>query len=139
MVPSRYVAYVVLAPLLAASWILIVCTDPSRLRSHWPVVVNCLFGTLFGQATLAAAWSALGPLPFVWRLPLSLGWVALLAIAFATHVGLHLAGQVMQPLTLAVMAAVGGGWMVMQVPLWCLASIYGLRVRHSTDAAVSAR
>ena len=42
------------------------------------LTIGYFVGTLFGHATLAATWTAFGPLPLVWRLPLSIGWVAAL-------------------------------------------------------------
>src|SRR5687768_8450154 len=47
------------------------------------------FGTLFAHTTLSAAWTAFGPLALVWRLPLALGWVALLACAIGINVAFN--------------------------------------------------
>ena len=137
MLSKRSTAPTVLTTLFVASWISIALTDPGRLRLPWEIVVMCLFGTLYGQATLAAAWAALGPLPLLWRLPLSLAWIAALGIAFATHMVLHMATNI-YPITLLIAACLGGVWLLMQIPLWFLAAVYSLRVRHCTDPPASA-
>jgi len=100
------------------------------------VAMGVLFGTLFGQTTLAAAWTALGPLPFVWRLPLSLAWLAVLVAAFAFNVTRHGPGPDMPIFVLIMAACVLGQWLLVQIPLWVLAvgSGWQLRDRESGGA-----
>src|SRR5688572_15227013 len=83
---SRYFMLWLLLPLLGFSWLLLAAVEPNGPGPLDYVLIGYLIGTLFGQATLASAWMALGPLPLLWRLPLSLSWVAALAIAFIVNV-----------------------------------------------------
>ena len=51
--------------------------------------IGFFFGTFFGQATLAAAWTASGPGPLKWRISLSIVWVAMLPVAIVINLGIH--------------------------------------------------
>jgi hypothetical protein len=93
------------------------------------VTIGLAFGTYFGFALLAGAWVALGPLALLWRLPLSLAWLAAAIIALASNIALH--GPRVDGQIVLVFGGVGFGlWLLTQFPLWGLAVGYGLRVRH---------
>jgi hypothetical protein len=131
MKTNRYLVAFVLGPVLFFSWVLLAACEANGAAGPLEyLIVGYLIGTMFGQATLAAAWTALGPLPLLWRLPLSLGWIAALAIAFINLVGRG--GPSMQ-VALVIAACLGAQWLLVQVPLWGLAVGYGVWLRHWSD------
>jgi hypothetical protein len=137
MNPSRYLAAFILTPILAFSWLLLMLIDP-RAPPALYVFVGYMVGTLFAQPSLAAAWVALGPGPLLWRLPLSLGWTGALVIAYVLQASVH--GQPSHPSeALIVAAALIGQWLVVQLPLWGLRVVYGVRLRHASDPPESTR
>ena len=137
---SRYSVLVLLLPLLVCSWISVALSNPVlRPGQANQLLIATIFGTLFGQVTLAAAWTALGPLPLLWRLPLSLAWIAALAIAFMLHVMLHLVGPPVQQIALVVAACLAGQWLLVQASMWCLAEACDLRLRYRSDAPPTGR
>jgi hypothetical protein len=85
------------------------------------------FGSLFAHTTLAAAWTALGPAPLVWRLPLSLVWVFCLAVAIQINILIH-GGP--DGGAILVGACLFGQWLLMQIPLWTIALTFGAHLRH---------
>ena len=129
----RYFAAMLLASLLAPSWLLLALVDPKGPTSVLNyLLVGYLIGTMFGQATLASAWTALGPLPLLWRLPLSLVWIAALSILFVVNITAHGRSPELQfGLILAI--CLGGQWLLVQCPLWVLTGLYGIRLRHASD------
>ena len=80
--PRRYRVLLWAVPLFFLQWIALALIEPEG-GPGWIeyVSIGFFFGTFFGQTTLAAAWAALGPGPFRWRLPLSLVWVTMLPVA----------------------------------------------------------
>lgn len=95
------------------------------------ISLGFLLGSLFAQASLAAAWTALGTGPLAWRLPLSLGWILLLALAIQMNLALHRGppgGAVL------VGTCLFGQWFLLQIPLWSIALAFGARLRHSENA-----
>jgi hypothetical protein len=135
MISNRYRAAMILAPLLACSWLLLAFVDPNGPGNY--LSIGFMVGTLFSQPTLAAAWTALGPGPLLWRLPLSLAWIAALAVAYVVQNRLH---RISMPSSeLVFVASVAGQWMLVQLPLWVLAVVYGLRVRHQSDPPETVR
>jgi hypothetical protein len=99
------------------------------------VGIGYLIGTMFGQATMAAAWTALGPFPLLWRLPLSLGWLATLTASLAANIELF--GQ-SDEIWIVMGACVLSQWIALQVPLWFLAIAYGLQMGY-VDASTGVR
>jgi hypothetical protein len=94
-------------------------------------ILGALFwGTLFGHTTLAAVWSAFGPAPFLVRLPLALGWVAMLTVAVYIHV---LISSGFIEVVLIIGACLFGQWLFLQFPLWGLAIGWGVRLQHCDD------
>lgn len=134
---NRYRVAFVLLPLLAFSWLLLAIADPNAPPPH-ELIFGYVLGTMFAQPTLAAAWTALGPGPLLWRLPLSLGWVASLAIALAVNIAGH--GQSQDVVAVLVIGAcLAAQWLVVQLPLWGLAVACRLRLRHAGDPPETAR
>jgi hypothetical protein len=126
-----------LGPILAASWLSISVLDPDPGTGISETVgLGYFFGSLFGHATLAAAWTSFGPAPLVWRLPLSLFWVSMVAIGIGINVGLN--GGPDEAL-LVVGACLFAQWAILQFPLWGLALGYGLRLRHIDDVGSDPR
>ena len=131
----RYRVFVWIAPLVAVGWLLIAFLDPDppgRLGEY--IGMGFFFGTMFGQTTIASAWTAFGPAPLIWRLPLSFLWVVMLAVSIGINVGMNGGPR-------DAMVVMGGcltsQWFLVQLPLWGLAMGYGLRLRHRDDASVA--
>lgn len=135
---NRYLVLALLLPMLGLSWLLLAALEPDGPNQLEHILIGFLLGTMFGQTTLAAAWTALGPGPLLWRLPLSLGWVATLAIAFMVNLALNNHGGDSE-VVLLMAACMGGQWLLVQLPLWGLAVFYGVRLRHRSDPERTAR
>ena len=101
--------------------------------------LGLFFGTMFGHATVAAAWAALGPGWLLVRLPLALVWIVLLAVALAYNVGIH--GGPGQAIEVAGMFGLIllGQWLLAQFPLWLLAAFCRVKVRDRNLAAAGPR
>lgn len=114
--------------LIAAGLLLLVLLDGS---SPGPVVPGYIWGTLFGHATLTAAWTAFGPLPLLWRLPLSLLWLWAITVALVCNLGVH-ASSAGAPIEFVVVVAacLVGQFAFLQLPFWGLVLTYGLRLRY---------
>ena len=124
---KRYSVLLPLVPLLATSWLVMALVDMEGGDDH--LMIGATIGTIFGQTTLASAWTALGPGPLLWRLPLALAWCAILIVALA--VGMQGAPDEV----VAILAACAAGqWIVVQTPLCWLSAKYGLRIHYSGDA-----
>jgi hypothetical protein len=91
-----------------------------------------VLGTFFGHPTLAAAWAAFGPGRLAWRVPLSLIWIALLAICLSINISMH-GGPEDAPLLLGLGAL--GQWLLLQIPLFALAVGFGMQIRHVDESA----
>jgi hypothetical protein len=131
VVPRRYTVFFWLGPLLALSWLTLSILDPDPGGGVIETLgLGYFFGSLFGHTTLAAAWTAFGPAPLVWRLPISLTWVFLLATAIGINLGLN-GGP--DEAVLVIGGCLFGQWLLLQFPLWGLALGYGLRLRHVDD------
>ena len=133
MTSSRYGVFYVLGPLLGMSWLLLLVLRPQRIGGaiEYPAL-GYIFGTLFGQALLASAWTALGPLRLPLRLSLSLGWIAALCLAATVALG----GPRLE-FGLLLGGCLLGLWLVVQVPFWGLALFYGMRLSHRSAAPPS--
>jgi hypothetical protein len=128
VIPRRYWVYLWVTPLVCAGLAAMALLDPDPGGNALECVgIGYFLGTMFGQATLAAAWAAFGPAPLLWRVPLSLGWIGLLVMALALNIGLHRGpGEAALVIGLCLL----GQWLLVQIPLWCLALGYGLHLRH---------
>jgi len=131
MHPLRTLPLLAIVPILGLSWVVLALFDPdgSSRRSEY-IGLGYLFGTLFGQTTLAAAWTALGPLPWYVRLVLAPLWLAILWGCLALNIGVNGGpGQVL----LLFAACLLGQWILVQLPLWGLALGYGLHLQRRSD------
>jgi hypothetical protein len=73
------------------NWLLIVAIDSPGPGNDVleGICFALMFGSLFGHTTVAAAWAAFGPGRLLLRVPLSLLWVALLALAIGVNIDIH--------------------------------------------------
>jgi hypothetical protein len=128
---NRLLAAIVLGPILLFSWLWLAVVEPNGRGPVEYAIIGYLIGTLFGQATLASTWTALGPAPLLWRLPLSLTWIGALSVAFMVNIAQH--GGPDGFIALVIAVCLLAQWVIVQVPLWGLAIGYGLRLRHVGD------
>jgi hypothetical protein len=120
-------------PLVAVNGLLLAVVDLDGHGSFPDAIfLGFLFGTLFAHTTLAAAWTAFGPGPLIWRLPCSLIWVALLAVILAINLGLHRGASIEAVVVIGLCLLVQ--WTLLQFPLWGLVIVFGLRLRHMDEA-----
>lgn len=128
----RHRVFLWAGPLIVLSWLSLAFLDPDPAGGIVEILgLGYFFGSLFGHATLAAAWAAFGPGWLIWRMPLSLVWVSLLPVAIAINVGVN--GGPAEA-AVVVGACVLGQWLILQLPLWCLAIGFKLRLRESDEA-----
>jgi small-conductance mechanosensitive channel len=97
------------------------------------VLIGAVFGTLFGQVALAAAWCALGPFALASRLPLAAGWVAALVLALGCLIARDGPDDGALGTLLVFAASLTGQWLVVQGPLWLLVAVLGVRVCHCDE------
>jgi hypothetical protein len=127
----RNLIWVCATPLIVTGVLLVLFLDPDHAE-HF--ILGYLFGTIFRQATLAAAWTSFGPLPFLWRFPLSLLWLLALILALTCNIGFH-GGPAEVPAVVA--ACLAGQFLFLQMPFLGLALAGGLRLRYHEATASS--
>lgn len=130
MIPRRYRILLWAPPVLVLQWIAIAVIEPNGRGSFEYVNIGFFLGSVFGHATLAAAWAALGPGRVWWRVPLSLVWVATLPVAIAINLAMD-GGP--DDVVVIIGACLFGQWLIVQLPLWALAVGFGLRLQHVDD------
>jgi|GEM_PF-1592643 hypothetical protein len=131
MSPRRLIPLLVVGAILGLSWVVLALFDPDgRGRLSEYVGLGYLFGTLFGQTTLAAAWTALGPFPWYVRLALATIWLVILWGCLVMNIGLHGGPGAM---LLLFAGCLLGQWALVQIPLWGLALGYRLHFQHRTE------
>lgn len=130
-ISRRYRCLLWVGPLVLAPWLFSALSDdnPQGTISQF-IVWGIFWGTMFGQTTLAAAWSAFGPAPLIIRLPFSLVWVLMHPVALALHLYLN-GGPV--AFAIPIGACLFGKWLLLQFPLWGLVFGMGLSLRHNDD------
>jgi len=126
-----------LVVLLGIGWLLLALMHPHGPGITEYIALGLMLGSMFAYGALAGAWTALGPMPLVWRLPLSLAWLGLTIIAL-------LLNRTMPRGPPDVFALVFGGcmlgiWFLVQMPLWGLAVGYGVRVRHREETVAAGK
>jgi hypothetical protein len=125
--------------LIIAQWLLMAMIVPLPKGEPFDALeyacVGFIFGTLFGQTTLAASWAVLGPGRLIWRLSLSLVWIGLLTLALRGSLGSVSPGAAGNALIIG--ACLFGQWIIVETLLWPLAIGFGLRLRHAGDLAFS--
>jgi hypothetical protein len=121
---ARETTLTIAAAMIGAGWmlvVLLVALGPG-LNAFFG---GLMFGTLFGHVSLAAAWTSLGPLKLIVRLPLAAAWLAALPLALSL-------GALRGPMELEFLVVVGGAivgqWILVQIPLWLLVWFYRLRI-----------
>ena len=87
-------------------------------RSH---AIAIILGCGFAQASLAAAWMALGPLPFQVRAPCSAVWALLAAVLLVLNIAINTRGA---DEGILLGASFVGVWLFVQIPLWIGRGIY---------------
>jgi hypothetical protein len=111
-------------PLIGLGMLLLLLLDPDH-GEH--LILGYLFGTTFGHATLAAAWTSFGPLPFLYRFPLSLLWLVSLVGVLACNIAWH-GGPNEVPLIMA--GCLAGQFLLLQLPFWGLALLGGMKLHY---------
>ena len=102
-------------------------------RSH---AIAIVLGCGFAQASVAAAWMALGPLPFRWRGPGSAAWVLLAAILLAINLAVN---SPRSDEGVVLGASFIGVWLCVQLPLWIVRGVYRLQVASGAGSAPLAK
>lgn len=129
--PRRYLVFLCVVPILALSWLGLTLLNPDAGRGGLEALsLGFFFGSLFGHATLAAAWAAFGPGKLLWRVPLSLVWLLLVAVGVQINVTVN-GGPPNGAFLVA--ACMLGQWLLLQLPLWGLALGLRMRLRHSDE------
>ena len=131
MVSRRYRVFLWAGPLLALSGLTLTLLDPDPGRGVPETIgLGYFFGSLFGHTTVAAAWAAFGPGKLLWRGPLSVAWLLLLAVGVQINIvingGPHNGAVVLG-------ACMLGLWLLLQLPLWGLALGLRMRLRHADE------
>lgn len=120
-------------PVVSLALVLIAAVRPEPQPNPLEfVTIGLVFGSFFGQAILAAAWTALGPLPLILRLPLALLWLAASVAALAINLS-SFGPPGNSEVVIVFAGAAFGQWFLAQIPLWGLAVGYGLRIRHTSE------
>ena len=129
----RPLTFGLVAGLIAlGTFVLAMMPEPRGGPGLWEFLfAGAMFGTLFGVATLAAAWSAWGPLALLIRVPLAVVLIVVVVAAILANKGPGLDAQFF----VAFGAAMLGQWVLVQTPLWLLSIMKGLRLRHVADLA----
>jgi len=139
--PRRMVA-VGLAFLALAGFTVTAVTYKTWVWGDWGssappgLLIACYIGSMFAGATIAATWTAWGPYPFLYRLPLALVWIAALVSPprfwsdseYMANQLVVLYGSVL--LTL---------WVAVQIPLWIMWFAGGLGLRTTGVSAPESR
>jgi hypothetical protein len=130
VVSSKQRVFLWMGVAIALNWLLIVALPPPSASSRMPegLAIATVLGSLFGNTTVAAAWSAFGPGRLIWRVPLSLFWVALLASGFGVNVGIH-GGPNNSAFVFGALLSIQ--WGLLQIPLWGLVISQGMHLRHA--------
>ncbi|HUE74095.1 MAG TPA: hypothetical protein VMP01_24655 [Pirellulaceae bacterium] len=97
-------------------------------RSH---AIAIVLGCGFAQASVAAAWMALGPLQLRVRGPGSAAWVLLAATLLAINIAVN---SPRSDEGVLLGASFVGVWLFVQAPLWLARGIYRLRLEPWTDS-----
>jgi hypothetical protein len=130
-VPRRYRLFAWIAPVLVLNWLLLAViplVPPGNLVQT--LVVQTLWGTVFGQTAVAAAWATFGPMPFRWRFPLSLAWLAMLTLADAFNGWLN-RGTPGEYIIVGVLLLCL--WLLLQLLFWGIAFGFGVQLQHADE------
>src|SRR5262245_33774272 len=109
--------------------------DPMRFPSTgWfqsSHAIAIILGCGFAQASVAAAWMALGPFPFRIRAPCTVASVLLATTLLAINIAIHAPGE-----GEGILLGLGflGVWCCVQAPLWIARNVYHLRLEAWADS-----
>lgn len=117
--------------IVGLGWLLIAfAIDPPKGAIYESILIETLFGTIFGQVSLAATWTALGPFSLATRLPLSVAWIAALVISLGFFFARLGPAEGLLVMLLIFGATFVGLWVLVQTPLWLAVAFYGVKIRH---------
>jgi uncharacterized membrane protein YidH (DUF202 family) len=133
--PPRLLPLFIIGPLLALSWVVLALFEPDGPGRAWEYIgLGYLFGTLFGQTTLAAAWAAFGPLPWFWRLAGAPLWLLTLWASLVSNISLH-GGPSDAWIIVLLGGCLVGQWLLVLVPLVGIALGHRVQLQHQHDVA----
>jgi hypothetical protein len=127
MVPRKYRVFLWLAPIILLNWIGIVTIKPTGPAT---ISLGFFFGSVFAHAALAAAWMVLGPLRFIYRAPLSLIWLMMLAVGVWLNIAIN-GGP--QGAALIFAGCSFGQWTLVVASLAITRTIFGFKLQHSDE------
>jgi hypothetical protein len=132
MALPRYAMWILLATILAAAWIsaAIWCHDRAAPAWHDQVLVGFGFGTLCSVGTLCAAWTVLGPLSLVVRVPLAMVLQTGVLVSVSAVVG---RGSFYLELVGLYGGLLLGQYLLAQVPLWAITIWRGVRLGSTAE------
>jgi len=117
--------------IIGVSWLSLALVDVDRSSGISEILgLGYFFGSLFAHATLAAAWTVLGPARLIWRGPLSLLWLTMLSLAVFMNFAFNGGPWELAPLLGACFL---GQWILLQFPLWGLKAGFRLHLRHVSE------
>ncbi len=125
---KNYLASIV--GLIGLAWLTVAGIHPlEQADSVQAAVDGIIWGTLFAHASLAGAWSVLGPLPLRWRWPLACGWLGAMLIALVFHLATDTLSRASFFEFLIDLGSLLITWILVQVFVWPLPRIDGLRIQ----------
>jgi hypothetical protein len=134
VIPRRYRVFAWAMPVVVLNWLLIAFVQLNVATGLIETIVrHALAGTLFGITTVAAAWTAFGPMPFAWRLPLALMWVVAQSPAIAINGSLYGAPRGEFILVGILLLS---QWLLLQMPLWGVAIGFGVHLIHAEETGL---
>jgi hypothetical protein len=130
VISSRNRVFLWVGITFALNWLVIVALEPpnSSNKVLEGICIAIMLGSLFGNTTVAAAWAAFGPGRIVWRAPLSLFGIALLASGIGINTGIR-GGPSNSAFMFGALLLMQ--WGLLQVPLWGLAISQGMHLQHA--------
>lgn len=131
----------ILGLLIVGGWNLLAIMVAAEVANpkHRPLLAIFL-GTMYGQATIAAVWAALGPGPVRWRYLGSIVWMVLMIAAWAAGLAALFVSNSFRVSGWdsewwLVVGSVLGQWMLGQIPLWTLGWLSNQRIARADEQA----
>lgn len=125
--PARYRVFGWVGLLAALIWVSLVFVEPQG--RNW-AVLGYFLGSFSACATLAAAWTALGPGSLIYRVPLSIAWIVSLLFAAGFNVSIN---DGPRNGVFVIGTLMSAQWLLMQLPLWALYLGFGFQLRYRDD------
>ena len=132
MVPRKYRVFLWLAPIITLNWIGIAAIHPAGPRT---ISLGFFFGSMFAHAAMSAAWMALGPLPIIYRAPLSITWLVMLIVGLSINLAIN--GGPSGALVIVAVCLVGQ-WSLVVITLLITRAIFGFRLQHPDECRTDA-